>query len=70
MLYAPLNSLSGYINQFASGFNALRRLFEIMDTPPEVKEKENPVADEVSEEKAALDTPVDAPVVEEASTEE
>lgn len=34
------------------------------------KEKENPVADEVSEEKAALDTPVDAPVVEEASTEE
>ncbi len=43
MLYAPLNSFSGYINQFASGFNALRRLFEIMDTPPEVKENKDPV---------------------------
>ncbi len=43
MLYAPLNSFSGYVNQFASGFNALRRLFEILDTPPEVKEKEDPV---------------------------
>lgn len=44
MLFAPLNSLAHFINQFASGFNALSRLFEIMDTPPEVKEKENPIS--------------------------
>ena len=43
MLYTPLNFFAGFFSQMASGLNALQRLFEIMDTEPEVKEKENPV---------------------------
>jgi ATP-binding cassette subfamily B protein len=41
LLYAPLNFFAHFFNQLASGLNALQRLFEIMETEPEVKEKEN-----------------------------
>ena len=43
MIYTPLNFFAGFISQIANGMNALKRLFQIMDTPPEVKEKEDAV---------------------------
>jgi len=43
MLYTPLNFFANFFNQSASGFNAFQRLFEILDTPAEVKEKKDPV---------------------------
>lgn len=41
MLYTPLNFFANFIGQTASGMNALQRLFQIVDTEPEVVEKEN-----------------------------
>ncbi len=43
MLYAPLNFFAHFFSQFANSLNALRRLFEIMETEPEVQEKENAI---------------------------
>ncbi len=43
LLYSPLNFFAHFFSQLASALNAMQRLFEIMDTEPEVKEDENPV---------------------------
>jgi len=43
MLYTPLNFFANFFNQLAGGLNALQRLFEILETEPEVKEKENAI---------------------------
>lgn len=43
MLYAPLNFFANFFSQLANGLNALQRLFEIMETEPEVKEKADPI---------------------------
>jgi len=43
MLYTPLNFFAHFFSQLAGGLNALQRLFEIMETPPEVCEKEDAI---------------------------
>ncbi len=43
MLYTPLQFFANFFSQLASGLNALQRLFEIMETEPEVKEKEDAI---------------------------
>lgn len=43
MLYTPLQFFANFFSQLAGGLNALQRLFEILETDPEVKEKEDAV---------------------------
>ncbi len=43
MLYTPLNFFANFFNQLAGATNAMQRLFEILETEPEVKEKENAI---------------------------
>ncbi len=43
MLYTPLNFFANFFSQMAGGLNALQRLFEILETEPEVKEKKDAV---------------------------
>lgn len=41
MLYTPLNFFANFLSQTASGMNALQRLFQIVETEPEVVETKN-----------------------------
>ncbi len=43
MIYSPMGFFSHMIDWTASASNALQRLFEILDTKPDITEKENPV---------------------------
>ncbi|MBR4287822.1 MAG: ABC transporter ATP-binding protein, partial [Clostridia bacterium] len=43
MLYTPLNFFANFLSQLAGGLNALQRLFEILETEPEVKEKKDAI---------------------------
>ncbi len=43
MLYTPLGFFANFLSNLANGMNALQRLFQIMDTEPEVKEKEDAI---------------------------
>ena len=43
MIYSPMGFFSSMIDWTASASNALQRLFEILDTKPDITEKENPV---------------------------
>ena len=43
MIYSPMSFFSSMVDWSASAGNALQRLFEILDTKPEITEKENAV---------------------------
>ena len=43
MIYSPMGFFSHMIDWTASASNALQRLFEILDTKPDITEKENPI---------------------------
>lgn len=43
MIYSPMGFFSGMIDWTASASNALQRLFEIMDTKPDITEREDPI---------------------------
>ena len=43
LIYGPMNFFADFFADFASSLNALQRLFEIVETEPDVKDKENPV---------------------------
>ncbi|MBQ3865274.1 MAG: ATP-binding cassette domain-containing protein [Clostridia bacterium] len=44
LIYGPLNFFADFFADLASSLNALQRLFEIVETEPEVREKENAVS--------------------------
>ena len=46
MIYSPMGFFSNMVDWSASASNALQRLFEIMDTKPEITEREDPVVPE------------------------
>ena len=46
MIYSPMSFFSSMVDWSASASNALQRLFEILDTKPEITERENPVSPE------------------------
>ncbi len=43
LIYGPMNFFADFFADLASSLNALQRLFEIVETEPDVKEKENAV---------------------------
>lgn len=49
MAYAPLDFFNRFGQQLSECMNAMHRLFEIMDTVPDVEESENPVRPEAFE---------------------
>lgn len=44
MIQQPINFLSGVVNRWARCMDSAKRVFEIIDSEPEIKEKENPVS--------------------------
>ena len=44
MLYTPLGFFANFLSNLASGMNALQRLFQILETEPEVEEKEDAIS--------------------------
>ncbi len=55
MIYTPLNFFANFISHMANGMNALRRLFQIMDADPEVKEREDALEPERVEGEVVFD---------------
>lgn len=43
LLYTPMEFFAQFFNNLSRSLNALQRLFEIQETPPEVQEAQNPV---------------------------
>ena len=49
MIYSPMSFFSNMVDWSASASNALQRLFEILDTKPDITEREDPISLETME---------------------
>lgn len=55
LIYGPMNFFADFFADFANSLNALQRLFEIVETEPDVKDKENAVCPEKIRGKVEFD---------------
>ena len=57
MLNEPVKKLNGFNLKLQEGLAAIRRIFEVIDTPPDIKNTENPVVLESFKKQIEIDFP-------------